>query len=80
MEANVGQLVQAGLLLAAHLQHLAGFFLVQLHEVGLELGIQEDRVGRGHQFTQFGLAFRAGQHSVVHIEHDLLLRDRKSVV
>ena len=42
VEADAGQLVQAGLVLAVHLQHFAGFFLVQFHEVGFELGVEED--------------------------------------
>src|SRR5699024_1972865 len=43
VEADAGQLVQARLLLTGGFEHLGGLVLVELDELGLELGVQEDR-------------------------------------
>ena len=49
VEADAGEGGEAGLLLADRLEEFQGFLVVELGEVRLELGVEEDRLGRGDQ-------------------------------
>ena len=56
VEADPGQGVEAGLV-DVHLgQELAGLVRLHLDQLGLDLGVQEDRLGRGDQGAQPVLA------------------------
>ena len=46
--AGLGQLLQAGLLVAGVVQHLGGLVLFELRGLGLELGVEEDGGRRRH--------------------------------
>src|SRR5690606_41100799 len=70
-----GELVQAGLLLPDLVQHLRGLLRLQLDELGLELRVEEDRIGRRDERAELGLASLVGEDGVVGVEED-----RKSVV
>ena len=68
VEADPRQLVEPGLVLPGGLQHLAGFGGLELCELGLELRVEEDRLGRSHEIAQFGLHGLVGQAGVVGVE------------
>ena len=68
VEADAGELVQAGLLLAVVGEHLAGLVGLQLDQLGLELGVEEDRVGGRDERAQLVLHRGVGQAGVVGVE------------
>ena len=59
---------QAGLLLADGLEELQRLLLVELGEVGLELGVEEDRLGGGDQGALLVLEVVVGQLVLVDVE------------
>ena len=69
VETDAGQLVQTGFLESGVFKHLAGVRLVQLGQFGLELRVEEDRLGRGHRGRQLGFELLVAQLVVVHVEH-----------
>src|SRR5665648_605786 len=70
VEPHPRELVKAGLVLAGVGEHLGGVLGLQLHELGLELGIEEDGVGRRNELAELGLHRRVGQPGVVGVEDE----------
>ena len=68
-EAHTSQLVQAGLILTVHLQHLASLLLRQLHQISLQLRIQEHSLSRRHHVTQLLLLLLGRQNALIRVEH-----------
>ena len=57
------------LLGAERLEHLEGVLLGHLHEVHLELGVEEHRVGRGDERAQARVQVGVGELLLVEVEH-----------
>ena len=68
VEADAGEGGQAGLLLADGLEELQRLLLVELGEVGLQLGVEEDRLGGGDQGALLVLEGVVGQLVLVDVE------------
>ncbi len=51
------------------LQQLHGLGRLHVHEVHLELGVEEHRVGRRHELTQGRVQLRVGELVLVEVEH-----------
>ena len=61
LEADAGELGEAGLLLADRLQQLQRLVVGQLDQLGLDLGVEEDRLGRGDERGQLGAQLGVGR-------------------
>src|SRR6478735_2158331 len=61
-------LVEARLLGAEALEHLEGLVGLHLHEVHLELGVEEDGVGRSGELAQLGVQLGVGELVLVEVE------------
>ena len=68
VEADAGEGGEAGLLLADRLEELQRLLLVELGEVRLQLGVEEDRLGRGDQGALLVLEGLVGQLVLVDVE------------
>ena len=69
VEACPSQCVQTPLGLAYRLQQFGGGLVVEFLEFGFDLGVEEDRVGRGHHGPEFGELVGVGEHGLVAVEH-----------
>ncbi|MBR7674529.1 DUF933 domain-containing protein, partial [Streptomyces daliensis] len=63
-----GSVAEARFFLADRLEEFQRLFLVQLGEVRLQLGVEEDRVPRGDQGALLGLEVLVHQFVLVHVE------------
>src|SRR5690606_4219346 len=68
VEADAGDGGEAGLVGAGGLEEFHGVLLVQLGEVGLQLGVEEDRLGGGDQGALLVLEVLVGQLVLVDVE------------
>src|SRR5690606_26784125 len=68
VEANASELVEAGLALAGLFEHLSRLFRRQLHEFGLKLGVEEDRLRGRDLGGEFRLLRLVQQANVVGVE------------
>ncbi|BAI64405.1 UDP-N-acetylglucosamine enolpyruvyl transferase [Rothia mucilaginosa DY-18] len=68
-ESHASQLIQTGLILTVHLQHLASLLLRQLHQISLQLRIQEHSLSRRHHVTQLLLLLLRRQNALIRVEH-----------
>ena len=69
VKARPRQGVQPTLVLPDGLQQLRGRLGVELLKLRLDLGVEEDRVGRRHHRLQFGYPRLVGEHRLVAVEH-----------
>ncbi|CAM5680305.1 hypothetical protein SMICM304S_01922 [Streptomyces microflavus] len=69
VEADAAEGGEARLLLAHGLEELQGLVVVELDELGLDLGVEEDRLGGGDQGALLVLEVLVDQLVLVDVEH-----------